>query len=54
MTNNNGNVMIDIDENTSENKLNKFWCFFQCYSYVKQGVGKMIVGLCNCYLHHPP
>ena len=54
MTNNNGNVMIDIDENTSENKLNKFWCFFQCYSYVKPGVGKMIVGLCNCYLHHPP
>ena len=42
------------DENTSENKLNKFLSFFQCYSYVKQGVGKMIVGLCNCYLHHPP
>ena len=42
------------DENTSENKLNKFLSFFQCYSYVKQGVGKMIVGLCNCHLHHPP
>ena len=59
MTNNNGNVMIDIDENTSENKLNSGVSSSVIHKIrnkqlMHQGAGKTIVGLCNCSLHHPP